>query len=63
MTSSSNKKVYFTAGPAKIPDEVMLKVREELFDYKGMNIGVMDMSHRSKEFAAIIEETEAILRK
>uniref|UniRef100_A0A6G1SIC6 phosphoserine transaminase n=1 Tax=Aceria tosichella TaxID=561515 RepID=A0A6G1SIC6_9ACAR len=61
--ASSNKKLYFTAGPAKIPHEVMLQVQRELLDYNGMNISVMEMSHRSKEFAAIIEETEANLRK
>lgn len=59
----STKKLYFTAGPAKIPSEVMLKVQEELLDYNGLNIGVMEMSHRSPEFAAILKETEANLRK
>jgi phosphoserine aminotransferase len=61
--STSSEKLYFTAGPAKIPAEVMSKVQEELLDYNGMDISVMEMSHRSKEFAAIIEETEANLRK
>lgn len=60
---AQEKKIYFTAGPAKIPDEVMQQVRDELLDYGGLGISVMEMSHRSKEFEAIITETELNFRK
>lgn len=63
MASSNPKKIYFTAGPAKIPDEVMQQVRDEFLNYKGMGIGVCEMSHRSKEFELIIDEAEANLRR
>lgn len=60
---STTKKIYFTAGPAKIPAEVMKKAHEEMLDYRGMGISVMEMSHRSKEFEAIRDDAEANLRK
>lgn len=62
-STSDNKKLYFTAGPAKIPAEVMQQVQAELLNFKGLDIGVMEMSHRSKEFEALITEAEANLRK
>jgi len=61
--SNSEKKLYFTAGPAKIPDEVMNQVHAELLNYKGLDISVLEISHRSKDFEAIIVEAEANLRK
>lgn len=60
---ASNKKIYFTAGPAKIPHEVMLQIQLELLNYNGMDISVLEMSHRSKEFEAINFEAEENLRK
>lgn len=63
MASSTAKKIYFTAGPAKIPDEVMQQVQGEFLDYRGMGISVAEMSHRSKEFEDIITEAEANLRQ
>lgn len=59
----SDQKIYFTAGPAKIPTEVMKQVHEELLDYKGLNISVMEMSHRSAEFVKIRDKAEADLRQ
>lgn len=63
MATNNNKKLYFTAGPAKIPREVMETVQRDLLNYNGLDIGVMEMSHRSKEFEAIITEAETNLRK
>lgn len=60
---TSHKKIYFTAGPAKIPAEVMNQIHSELLSYKDMDISVLEMSHRSKEFESIISETEGNLRK
>lgn len=52
----------FGAGPAMLPAAVMEKAQEELVDWHGTGISVMEMSHRSKEFASIVEESESDLR-
>ena len=44
-------RVYnFSAGPATLPEKVLKQAAEELFDYKGCGMSVMEMSHRSKEY-------------
>src|SRR5574343_2007622 len=53
----------FSAGPAALPEEVLLQVREELLDWHGAGCSVMEMSHRGKEFTRIIEQAEADLRE
>lgn len=60
---SSERKLYFTAGPAKIPIQVMEQIQKELLNYNGLDISVLEMSHRSKEFDFIITQAEADLRK
>ena len=45
----------FCAGPAALPDEVLEQLREEIPDWKGKGLSVMEMSHRSKEFVEIAE--------
>jgi len=56
-------RVYnFSAGPAVLPEEVLKKAANEMLDYKGYGMSVMELSHRSKEFAEIIETAEANLR-
>jgi phosphoserine aminotransferase len=52
----------FSAGPAVLPEEVLRKAAEEMLDWHGSGMSVMEMSHRGKEFIAIAEETEADLR-
>ena len=57
-------RVYnFSAGPAVMPEEVLRQAAAEMLDYRGTGMGVMEMSHRSKEFEAIIEGAEATLRE
>ena len=53
----------FSAGPAMMPESVLKKAADELLDYRGSGQSVMEMSHRSKEFKAIIENTEALVRE
>lgn len=53
----------FSAGPAALPTEVLERARDELLDYHGRGLSVMEMSHRSKEFIAIAEQAEADLRE
>ena len=56
-------RVYnFSAGPAVLPEAVLREVQEEMMDYRGSGMSVMEMSHRSKVFDEIIQETEADLR-
>lgn len=53
----------FSAGPAVLPEEVLREAAEEMMDYKGCGMSVMEMSHRSKMFESIIGEAEADLRE
>ena len=57
-------RVYnFSAGPAVLPEEVLKEAAEEMMDYKGCGMSVMEMSHRSKVYETIIKEAEADLRE
>ena len=53
----------FSAGPAVLPAEVLRELANEMLDYKGSGMSVMEMSHRSKEYEEIINEAEADLRE
>lgn len=53
----------FNAGPAALPLPVLERIREELLDYRGTGMSVMEMSHRSPEFEAINNAAEQNLRK
>ncbi len=57
-------RVYnFSAGPAVLPEPVLRQAAEEMLDWHGSGMSVMEMSHRGKEFIAIAEEAEALLRE
>ena len=57
-------RVYnFSAGPAVLPEEVLLEAQQEMMDYNGTGMSVMEMSHRSKDFQNIIDEAEKDLRE
>lgn len=53
----------FNAGPAALPLPVLERIREELLDYRGTGMSVMELSHRSPEFEAINSAAEQNLRK
>ncbi len=56
-------RVYnFSAGPAVLPEEVLQEAADEMMDYKGCGMSVMEMSHRSKVYDNIIKEAEQDLR-
>lgn len=56
-------RVYnFSAGPAVLPEEVLKEAAEEMLDYKGSGMSVMEMSHRSKVYDKIIKDAEQDLR-
>ena len=52
----------FSAGPAMLPAEVLARAGDEMLDWRGSGMGVMEMSHRGKEFMGIAAEAEADLR-
>ena len=53
----------FSAGPAVLPEQVLQEAAAEMLDYRGTGMSVMEMSHRSKAYQAIIDEAEADLRQ
>lgn len=58
------KRVYnFSAGPSMLPEPVLKRAADEMLDYKGSGQSVMEMSHRSKVYDAIIKECEATFRR
>jgi phosphoserine aminotransferase len=58
-----NRTFNFSAGPAMMPEPVLEEIRDEMMNYRGSGMCVMEMSHRSKAFEGIINEAEADLRK
>jgi phosphoserine aminotransferase len=61
---SQMTRVYnFSAGPAVLPEEVLIQAREEMLDWHGSGMSVMEMSHRGKEFIGIAHKAEADLRE
>ena len=57
------KRVYnFSAGPAVLPEEVLQEAADEMLDYRGCGMSVMEMSHRSKMFENILAEAEQDIR-
>ena len=55
--------INFSAGPAALPEEVLRQAAAEMLDWHGSGMGVMEMSHRGKEFISIHAEAEADLRE
>ena len=57
-------RVYnFSAGPSMLPVEVLERAQKEMLECNGSGQSVMEMSHRSKEYQAIIDEAEALFRE
>ena len=62
-TGASHRAHNFNAGPAALPLSVLQRIREEMLDYRGTGMSVMELSHRSPEFEAINNAAEQNLRK
>jgi phosphoserine aminotransferase len=58
-----NRPFNFSAGPAAMPLEVLQQAAAEMTDWHGSGMGVMEMSHRGKEFISIYEQAEADVRE
>ncbi|XP_068994571.1 phosphoserine aminotransferase [Embiotoca jacksoni] len=59
----SKQTINFGAGPAKLPQSVLLQAQKELVNYNGVGISVLEMSHRSSDFSKVINKTESLLRE
>ena len=57
------KKYNFGAGPSILPQEVMKATAEACVDFKGIGLSLMEMSHRSKEFQAVMDEAQALMKE
>ena len=58
------ERVYnFSAGPSMLPETVLQKAAEQMVNYEGCGMSVMEMSHRSKDYEAIIDGCEALVRE
>jgi len=58
------RKVYnFGAGPAMLPEAVLLKAQKEMLDWKGTGVSLMEIGHRTPEFQALADQSEADLRE
>lgn len=58
-----NRPFNFSAGPAAIPEEVLQQAAADMLNWQGCGMGVMEMSHRGKEFISIYEQAESDLRE
>jgi phosphoserine aminotransferase len=63
LPQTSKRAFNFNAGPGALPLSVLERIREELLDWRGSGMSVMEMSHRSPEFESINADAEARLRK
>jgi len=54
---------YFGAGPATLPRTILDKIKNELIDYRGTGLSVLELSHRSEEFKEILDQAEILLRE
>src|SRR6195952_4084942 len=62
-TRSMTRAINFSAGPAALPEEVLRQAADEMLDWHGSGMGVMEMSHRGKEFVPTPAEAKADLRE
>ena len=58
-----NRVYNFSAGPATLPTEVLIEARDELLNYNNTGMSAMEISHRSKDFIAIAEQTTQLVRR
>jgi len=63
-TSAITNKVHnFSAGPAILPQEVLAKAAEAIINFEGSNLSLLEMSHRSKGFVAVMDEAQALVKE
>ncbi len=57
------KKYNFSAGPAILPEEVMQEASKAVVDFEGIGLSILEISHRSKEFQAVMDEAQALAKE
>ena len=57
------KKYNFGAGPSILPQEVMKATAEAQVEFQGMGLSLMEISHRTKEFQAVMDEAQALFKE
>src|SRR6478736_1103366 len=57
------RKLNFSSGPAVLPEEVLKRAQEAIWDLDGSGIGILEHSHRGKEFGRVLERAEAAVRE
>ena len=57
------KKINFYSGPAILPEEVLLQAQEGIKDFAGTGLSILEISHRSKEFVRVMDETVALVKE
>ena len=57
------KKHNFSAGPSILPQEVLQQSAEAILDFNGMGLSLIEISHRSKDFVAVIEEARTTIKR
>ena len=61
--SDSYRVFNFSAGPAMLPEPVLERARDEMLDWKGSGMSVMEVSHRGADFVELAARSEATLRE
>ncbi|XP_077217465.1 phosphoserine aminotransferase 2, chloroplastic-like [Tasmannia lanceolata] len=61
-SKSEDRVINFAAGPATLPENVILKAQSELYNWRNSGMSIMEMSHRGKEFLSVIQKAESDLR-
>jgi phosphoserine aminotransferase len=63
MKRAMNQRVYnFGAGPAMLPEELLLEAQDELLNWRGLGLSILEVGHRTSEFIALMEQAEYSLR-
>ena len=57
------KKINFNAGPSIMPQEVFDAAAKSVLDFNGMGLSILEISHRSKEFVAVLDEARALFKE
>lgn len=62
-TSSNNHKLYFGAGPAALPTEVLQEAAEAVIDFNNTGLSILEIPHRGKQFIAVLEEANTLVKE
>eukprot|EP00262_Sarcandra_glabra_P021651 TRINITY_DN9268_c0_g1_i1.p1 TRINITY_DN9268_c0_g1~~TRINITY_DN9268_c0_g1_i1.p1 ORF type:complete len:369 (+),score=53.56 TRINITY_DN9268_c0_g1_i1:51-1109(+) len=62
LSKPQDRVFNFAAGPATLPENVLLKAQSDLYNWHGCGMSIMEMSHRGKEFLSVIQKAESDLR-